>query len=227
MADQDLRATASECDPLKKQIAALEAKAARLAEKETKVSVGRVRALMNQLGVTATDISLALGRTQQQSSGGRGQVGSGEQAMRVLATVRQAQDLASLAILAASGQRVTLDQVATIRDGTADPTQAALLDGRPVVGFRVYRALGEGEVSLDDGVKAALAALAAKKPGLVITQVSNNVDYTREEYQGSMDISMKAPYWPYWPFGGSCGTGVPPWLQHLRCHSQSSRCSPR
>lgn len=57
MADQDLRATASECDPLKKQIAALEAKAARLAEKETKVSVGRVRALMNQLGVTLEHLS--------------------------------------------------------------------------------------------------------------------------------------------------------------------------
>jgi len=108
--------------------------------------------------------------------------------MRVLATVRQAQDLGGLAILTASGQRVALDQVAAIRDGTADPTQAALLDGRPVVGFRVYRALGEGEVSLDDGVKAALAALTAKKPGLVITQVSNNVDYTREQYRGSMDM---------------------------------------
>jgi len=36
---------------IKKQIAALEAKAARLAQEETKASVDKVRALMNQLGV--------------------------------------------------------------------------------------------------------------------------------------------------------------------------------
>ena len=42
---------------IKKQIAALEAKAARLAEEETKVSVGKVRALMNQLGVTLEHLS--------------------------------------------------------------------------------------------------------------------------------------------------------------------------
>ena len=155
-------------------------------QREVRVDVDPTR--MASLGVTAADISLALGRAQQQSSGGRGQVGSGEQALRVLATVRRAQDLADLSIVTASGQRVALAQVATIRDGTADPTQAALFDGRPVVGFRIYRALGEGEVSLDDGVRSALASLMARRPGLAIAQVSNNVDYTREQYRGSMDM---------------------------------------
>jgi DNA-binding protein H-NS len=42
---------------IKKQIAALEAKAARLAEEETKASVAKVRALMNQLGVTLEHLS--------------------------------------------------------------------------------------------------------------------------------------------------------------------------
>ena len=42
---------------IKKQIAALEAKAARLAEQETKASVDRVRALMKQLGVTLEHLS--------------------------------------------------------------------------------------------------------------------------------------------------------------------------
>ena len=47
---------------IRKQIAALEAKAARLAEEETKASVGKVRALMNQLGVTLEHLSSAVSR---------------------------------------------------------------------------------------------------------------------------------------------------------------------
>ncbi len=47
---------------IKKQIAALEAKAARLAEEEKKASVAKVRALMNQLGVTLEHLSAAVAR---------------------------------------------------------------------------------------------------------------------------------------------------------------------
>jgi hypothetical protein len=47
---------------IKKQIAALEAKAARLAEEETMASVGKVRALMNQLGVTLEHLSSSVSR---------------------------------------------------------------------------------------------------------------------------------------------------------------------
>lgn len=47
---------------IKKQIAALEAKAVRLAEEETTAAVGKVRALMNQLGVTLEHLSSAVAR---------------------------------------------------------------------------------------------------------------------------------------------------------------------
>lgn len=47
---------------IKKQIAILEAKAARLAEEETKASVGKVRALMHELGVTLEHLSSTVSR---------------------------------------------------------------------------------------------------------------------------------------------------------------------
>ena len=47
---------------IKKQIAVLEAKAARLVEEETKASVGKVRALMNQLGVTLEHLSSSVSK---------------------------------------------------------------------------------------------------------------------------------------------------------------------
>jgi DNA-binding protein H-NS len=47
---------------IKKQIAVLEAKAARLAEEETKASVGKIRAMMNQLGVTLEHLTSAVSK---------------------------------------------------------------------------------------------------------------------------------------------------------------------
>jgi len=158
-------------------------------ERAVRVEVDPVR--MAALGVSAGDISRALATTQQQSSGGRAQFGTGEQAIRVLATVRRAIDIGRLAIVTSNGQNLTLAQVADVRDAAADPVQTALLDGRPVVAFRVYRALGQGEVGMDDGVRAALARLTTGQKGLRITQVSDSVDYTREQYRGSMDMLLE------------------------------------
>lgn len=47
---------------IRKKISTLEAKAVRLAEEETRVSVGRVRALMNELGVNLEHLSSAVSR---------------------------------------------------------------------------------------------------------------------------------------------------------------------
>jgi DNA-binding protein H-NS len=47
---------------IRKQISALEAKAARLVEEESKASVAKVRALMNELGVTLEHLSSAVSR---------------------------------------------------------------------------------------------------------------------------------------------------------------------
>ena len=155
-------------------------------EREVRVEVDPTR--MASLGVTPSALSQALRSTQQQSSGGRGQVGEGEQAMRVLATVKQAQELASFPVALGEGRTVRLDELAKVLDTDAERTQAALLDGLAVVGFNVYRALGQDEVTLDDGVKGALKALIDAHPGLVITTIANKVDYTREQYRGSMDM---------------------------------------
>lgn len=47
------------------------------------------------------------------------------------------------------GRSLRLDQIAAVRDMDADRSQTALLDGRPVVGFNVYRAFGQDELALD------------------------------------------------------------------------------
>lgn len=155
-------------------------------QREVRVEVDPVR--LAALGVTASDVSRALQQVQQDASGGRGQLGNGEQSMRIIATVRQASELESFPIALPDGREVRLDQLATVHDTIAERTQAALLDGQPVVGFRVFRARGFDETRVAEGVREALAQLEARDPTVRFTVVSGTVDYTLEQYTGSMTM---------------------------------------
>ncbi len=155
-------------------------------QREVRIEVDPVR--LAALGVTAADVSHALRSAEQESSGGRGQLGRAEQSVRTIATVRQAADLDAMPITLPSGQEVRLDQVATVRDTIAERAQAALLDGKPVVGFKIYRARGFDETRMAQAVKEALKKLATADPTLSFTPISGTVDYTLEQYDGSMHM---------------------------------------
>jgi len=154
--------------------------------REVRVTVDPTR--MAALGVTAGDVSRALRQVQQQSSGGRGQLGGQEQSIRTVAVVAQASDLAALPIVLADGRQARLDQLASIEDGAAERTQAAFLDGKPVVAFQVYRARGADETKVAKGVYAILNQQMGKTPGLALQPVGGSVDYTLEQYHGSMSM---------------------------------------
>jgi len=155
-------------------------------QREIQVEVDPVR--LASLGVTATDVSRALKQVQQESSGGRGNLGRAEQALRTLATVRQASELAALPVALGNGRDVRLDQVATVRDTVAERTELALLDGKPVIGFNIYRAKGHDETRIAEGVQKALQRLRQADPSLSTTLISGTVDYAQEQYRGSMTM---------------------------------------
>lgn len=155
-------------------------------QREIQVEVDPVR--MASLGVTATDVSRALRQVQQESSGGRGNLGLAEQSFRTLATVRQASELATLPVVLGDGRDVRLDQVATVRDTVAERTQLALLDGKPVIGFHVYRAKGHDESRVAEGVQQALQVLRQADPSISTTLISGSVGYALEQYRGSMTM---------------------------------------
>ncbi|MCL1621622.1 efflux RND transporter permease subunit [Ralstonia pseudosolanacearum] len=155
-------------------------------QRQVRVEVDPVR--LAALGATAADVSRALKAVEQESSGGRGQLGGAEQAVRTIATVRQAEELNRLPLVLSDGRRVNLDQVATVTDAVAERTQIALLDGKPVVGFKIYRAKGFDETAIAAGVAQALGKLQAADPSLNFTKVSGTVDYTHEQFKGSMHM---------------------------------------
>ncbi|MEM4988091.1 efflux RND transporter permease subunit [Collimonas sp. H4R21] len=154
--------------------------------RQVRVAVDPVR--MAAQGVTAVDVSQALRNMQQESSGGRGQFGQEEQSARVIATVHQASELAAFPITLANGRKLRLDQIATISDANAERAQIALLDGKPVVGFKVFRAKGYDETVIAKNVGAALEKLQAGNRTLKFTRISGTVGYTKEQYEGSMDM---------------------------------------
>jgi len=80
--------------------------------------------------------------------------------------VQSAEELARMEITLSDGRRIRLDQVASVSDTVAEQRSAALLDGKPVVGFEIVRSLGAGEVEVAEGIRASLETLKAEHPDI-------------------------------------------------------------
>jgi multidrug efflux pump subunit AcrB len=159
------------------------------------VRVALDTAKMQSLGVSAAQVSRQLSAVQMDTAGGRTNLGSAEQPVRTLATVKSAQELAQMEIAigdtspaGGAGRKVRLDQIATIQDTIAEPRSAALLNGKPVVGFEVTRSKGASEVEAGQGVRLALAELKQSHPDLQITEAFDFVTPVEEEYRASLTL---------------------------------------
>ena len=140
------------------------------------------------LSVSAGEISQQLRKIQQEAAGGRADIGGIEQSVRTIATVQTAEQLGQMEITLRDGRRIRLNEVAEVSDGAAERRSAALLNGKPVVGFEITRSLGASSVEVEDGVIKILEELKVKHPKLEVTEAFNFVNPIRENYQGSMSL---------------------------------------
>ncbi|MBG6076793.1 efflux RND transporter permease subunit [Polaromonas sp. CG_9.11] len=154
--------------------------------REVRVALDASR--LQALGASASDISRQLKQVQTESAGGRTDLGGSEQPVRTLATVKSAQALGELELALSDGRKIRLNDVATVSDTVSDPRSAALLDGKPVVGFEVARSRGESEVAVGAAVQVALTELQRQHPDLQLTEAFNFVKPVEEEYDGSMHL---------------------------------------
>ncbi len=153
-------------------------------EREVRVELDPVRLLA--LGATAADISRQLRQIQQEASGGRIDIGDAQQAVRTIATMHSADDLAGMDIFLSDGRRIRLDQVASVSDTVKEQRSAALINGKPAVGFEIVRSLGASEVEVAAGVREKLAELKGEHSDLELTEAFNFVAPVQENYEGSM-----------------------------------------
>jgi multidrug efflux pump subunit AcrB len=156
--------------------------------REVDVALDPVR--LQALGASAADISRQLRQVQTESAGGRTDLGGAEQPVRTLATVQTAAQIGDLriALPGTPARSIRLKDVATVTDTIAEPRAAALLDGKPVVGFEVARSRGESEVAVGAAVQQALAELKAQRPDVQFTQAFDFVTPVEEEYHGSLHL---------------------------------------
>ena len=145
-------------------------------------------ALLQALNATAADISRQLRQVQQEASGGRTDLGGAEQSVRLLATVKSADELGRLEITLTNGRRIRLDQVAKVSDTVAEQRSAALLNGKPVVGFEITRTRGAGEVEVAAGVRAKLEAIRAAHPEITVVEAFNFIEPVQQGFDGSMAL---------------------------------------
>jgi multidrug efflux pump subunit AcrB len=139
-------------------------------------------------GVTAGDISQQLRSFNVNMPGGRFNAGTSEQTIRTVGGANSIQQLSDTRITLSNGGSVRLGDIATVSDTWSEPRARARFNGNEVVGFNIQRTRATSEVSVAEGVRAAIAALKASNPNVQIEEVSSSVN----EVQRSFDTSMEA-----------------------------------
>jgi multidrug efflux pump subunit AcrB len=148
-------------------------------------------AKMQSLGVSAAAVSRQLRQVQMETAGGRTNLGSSEQPVRTLATVKSAAEIAAIELSIEGGRSVRLDQIAQVNDTIAEQRSSALLNGVPVVGFEIARSKGASEVDAGRGVRAALAQVQLAHPDMELTQAFDFVTPVEEEYAASLTLLIE------------------------------------
>ena len=153
-------------------------------EIEVKLDPDRLAAL----GITAGSVNRQLAATSADLSGGRGELGRQEQAIRTLGGARTLEQLAATRIVLPGGREARLSDVARIEDGFEEPRNFARMDGAtPVVSFSIYRAKGASDVTVAKTVQERLAALANQYPDVVYTLIDDGVRATQGSFNSAME----------------------------------------
>ncbi|MFT3807887.1 efflux RND transporter permease subunit [Arenimonas sp.] len=139
-------------------------------------------------GITAGQVSQQLARSQVERPSGKAELHGEQQVIRTVGTIADADALRDFSITLGDGRSVRLSSLATVSDGAADPSQVALLDGKPVVAFSLSRTRGSSEVEVAEKVRAVLAQLETAHPGVKFQLVSSVVEEAERSYDSSMTM---------------------------------------
>ena len=139
-------------------------------------------------GLTAGAVSQQLARAQAERPGGKAELGGAQQVIRTLGTVADVQALRDFSLALPDGRAIKLSNVASVTDAAADPSQVALLDGKPVVAFSLSRTRGSSEVAVAENVRTVLAAFRKANPDLRFQLVSSTVEEAERSYESSMTM---------------------------------------
>ena len=148
-------------------------------------------ARMQALGVTASALNQALRQVNVDAAGGSAEIAGSRQSVRVLGNADNAHDLANTRINLGGGRTIRLDQVAHVQDGFSEQTSIAKINDRQVVTFGIERAKGSSDVTVYEAVIAEMKKIEAENPGIKFTQLFTSVDYTKGQYESSIEALVE------------------------------------
>ena len=139
------------------------------------------------LGVTAADVNRQLRATNVDLSGGRGEFGGQEQAIRTLSSADTVQSLGATKIYLPGKRQVRLSELGEVVDAWEEPRSFARLDGQPVVAFSVYRSKGASDATVSDLATAKVEELGRTHPDVRFSVIDSSVTFTYGNYESAME----------------------------------------
>jgi multidrug efflux pump subunit AcrB len=144
--------------------------------------------LLSGLGLSVSDVNSKLNEVQRDLSGGKAEIGSASQSVRLLAASESVEDLSATPIPLPNGSWVRLDELGTVSDTYADLSSLAYLNGKPVIAAQIKRLTGYSDLAVTEDVRSAMAAFALNHPQVAITEAYNTILPTEQNYSASMGM---------------------------------------
>ncbi len=143
---------------------------------------------LNALGITATQVNDQIRQFNVNLPGGRSDISGIEQGIRTLGSANTVAALQDFNVVLPAGGTVPLTSLGTVKDDFAEIRASAYTNEKPVVGFQVFRSKGSVVVSVEDGIKAAIADLETTLADDISFQlVFTLADDIRDSYQASVE----------------------------------------
>ena len=158
----------------------------RIGNVQREIRVGLDPLRLQAVGLTPLDVSRQLKGTNVDLAGGRAEIGGRDQAIRTLAGAKTLASLAATKIGLPTGGEVRLDDLGLVTDTVAEPRTFARFDGKPVVGFSIFRAKGASDVAVAEAVAKRIEAIEKIHPEVDLKLIDSSVPQTLGNYESAM-----------------------------------------
>ena len=131
--------------------------------------------VLRSYGLTLDDVATIIRRTAIELPGGSVRTEGGEILMRFKDRRDWASEFADLSVvLAASGAKLRLGDIARVTDSFEETFQFATFNGMPAVGFEVYRVGDETPIGVSDAVRNTMAEIEPSLPEGIRYVINND-----------------------------------------------------
>ncbi|WP_370677231.1 efflux RND transporter permease subunit [Pleomorphomonas sp. PLEO] len=155
-------------------------------DREVTVTVDPTR--LAAFGLTIGEVAERLRTAQVDTSGGRVETTLSKSSIHLQAAAGTVDALGKLALPLVNGASVPLSEVAAVEDGHAERTSLAYHGGDRALLVEIKRSNGYSDIDVAEGVRTAVARLAAARPDARLAEATTTVTATESDYRASMHM---------------------------------------